>query len=77
MRIPVADDITLEPGDSVKVILESIDKNVREYFRLLRQLNNQNGIESAPPANPATNITGGALGYFNAHSEKKKLLIVP
>jgi hypothetical protein len=75
--LPFGDYNIINPGDSVKVILESIDKNVREYFRLLRQLNNQDGIESAPPANPETNLTGGALGYFSAHSDRKKLLIVP
>ena len=75
-RIPIPRDVKLEPGDSVNVILESIDKNVREYFRLLRQLN-RSGIQSAPPANPVNNITGGALGYFSAHSDRKKLLIIP
>ena len=77
MRLPMPDGVTLQPGDSVKVILESVDKNVREYFRLLQQLNNQNGMESAPPANPTTNLSGGALGYFSAHSDRKKILVVP
>jgi len=77
MRLPVPDNVNLQPGDSVKVILESIDKNVREYFRLLHQLSNQGGFESAPPANPESNITGNALGYFSAHSDRKKILVVP
>ena len=75
MRIPIPRDLTLNPGDSVTVILESIDKNVREYFRLLRQLN-RNGIQSAPPANPVNNIKG-ALGYFSAHADRKKILVIP
>jgi hypothetical protein len=77
MRLPFPDNFDVQPGDSITVILESIDKNVREYFRLLNQLSNQNGIESAPPANPVSNISGGALGYFSAHADRKKLLIVP
>jgi len=77
MRLPMPDNVKLNPGDSVKVILESVDKNVREYFRLLQQLNNQDGMESAPPANPTTNLSGGALGYFSAHSDRKKILVIP
>ena len=77
IRLPMPDKIKLNSGDSVTVILESIDKNVREYFRLLQQLNNQGGMESAPPANPTTNLSGGALGYFSAHSDRKKILVVP
>jgi len=76
MRIPIPRDLTLKSGDSVNVILESIDQNVREYFRLLRQLN-RNGIQSAPPANPVNNLTGGALGYFSAHADRKKILVIP
>lgn len=77
MRLPIPDNVNLQSGDSIKVILESIDKNIREYFRLLHQLNNQGGIQSAPPANPATNLTGNALGYFSAHSDRKKILVIP
>ncbi len=76
MRIPIPRDLTLNPGDTVDVILESIDRNVREYFRLLRQLN-RSGIMSAPPANPVNNITGGALGYFSAHADRKKIFVIP
>jgi hypothetical protein len=27
-----------------------------------------NGFQSASPDNPTTNLTGGALGYFSAHT---------
>ncbi len=81
MRIPLDlnsnDQSPLNPGDTLKVMLESIDKNVREYLRLLRQLNNQGGFQSAPPANPVTNITGGALGYFSAYAVRSKSVIIP
>jgi hypothetical protein len=82
IRVPLgvnnsSDNNQLNPSDTIKVMLESIDKNVREYFRLLRQLNNQGGFQSAPPANPVTNISGGALGYFSAYSVRTKSVIVP
>ena len=77
MRIPVSDNTTLKSGDSVIVTLESIDQYVREYFRLLLELNNSNGITTASPANPVSNISNNALGYFSAHSDTKKRFIVP
>lgn len=77
LRIPIPHDIILTPGDSVQVILESIDSGVREYFRLLRLLDRQGGIQSAPPANPITNLSAGALGYFSAHADRKKILVIP
>ncbi|MGD0710657.1 MAG: DUF4249 domain-containing protein [Bacteroidales bacterium] len=77
MRVPFSDTFIPASGDSITVILESIDKNVREYDRLLLQLNNSGGFESAPPANPVSNISNNALGYFNAHSDRKKIFVVP
>ena len=77
MRVPGGDKTVLNPGDSVTVTLESIDKYVREYYRLLLQLNNSSGFESAPPANPVSNISNNALGYFSAHSDRKNKFVVP
>ncbi len=60
-------------GDSIAVYLECIDSGVYQYYSTLEQTNNQN---SATPANPLTNLTGGALGYFSAHTSSYKSLIV-
>ena len=63
----------LVAGDSIKVWLECIDHGVFEYFRTA----NRDGGHSTSPANPVSNITNGALGYFNACSVRKKVFIYP
>jgi len=67
-------DEDLMPGDSVEVEMQCIDAGVYQYFYTLDQTISQN---SATPANPQSNISGGALGYFSAHTVQRKLLIVP
>ena len=63
----------LNPGDSVAVYLECIDSAMYQYYYSLAQTENQN---SATPANPLSNIKGGALGYFSAHTYSMKSVIV-
>ncbi|MCK9413679.1 MAG: DUF4249 domain-containing protein [Prolixibacteraceae bacterium] len=60
-------NIKLVKGDLVTVWLESIDHGVFEYFRTA----GSDGGESASPANPVSNISNGALGYFNACAVRK------
>jgi hypothetical protein len=68
----------LRSGDSVTVVLQSIDKNVYEYLRMLNELQ-QEGLlgEPASSANPTSNISNGALGYFNAYAVTTKTIVVP
>jgi hypothetical protein len=51
--------------DSVYVIMDGIDAAVYKYFYSLDQSASGN---SSAPANPVTNFTGDALGYFSAHT---------
>jgi len=60
-------DIKLVKGDNVTVWLESIDKGVYEFFRTA----GREGGQTTSPANPISNISNGALGYFNACSVRK------
>lgn len=69
----INDDKKLATGDSVTVWLESIDKNVYEYFRTLRR----DGGQSTSPANAVSNISNGALGYFSASPVRKISIVVP
>jgi hypothetical protein len=73
----LAGEDTLRTGDSVYVFLETIDKNVYNYFRTLRQAGGNGGPQAASPANPLSNFTGGALGYFSAYAVRSKLIIIP
>jgi hypothetical protein len=58
-------------GDKIEVWLECIDKGVYEYYRTA----NRDGGRSASPANPVSNISNGALGYFSACSVRKGVFI--
>lgn len=74
IRIPIfTTDFKL--NDVVEIELLSIDKKVYEYFNTLSTLVS-NGNNSAAPANPLTNWSGGALGYFGAFSSSKKTVLV-
>jgi len=64
----------LNVGDKITVWLECIDKGVYEYFRTA---SSQGGMSaSSSPSNPTSNISNGALGYFNACSVRSKTVIV-
>jgi hypothetical protein len=70
-------DPRLKTGDSITIYLQTIDKNVFNYFLQLSQISGQGyGGSSASPANPISNITGGVLGYFSAYSERKKAIVI-
>ena len=66
---------TLISGDSIVVALQTIDQGVFDYFRTLGQADNN--AASATPANPTSNITNGALGYFSAYAVRSKGIVIP
>ena len=56
--------------DSITVEMWCIDRDVFDFFNSLNQLQeNQSGTP--------TNIKGGALGYFSAHSVRSKKVMIP
>jgi len=69
------DDIKLRSGDSVKVIMECIDTPVYLYWFSIDAASGSS--DSGTPANPVSNITGNALGYFSAHTTQAKTIIAP
>lgn len=66
----------LVSGDLVKIDMLCIDAAVYKYWYSLEQ-SATGETTSAAPANPVTNITGGALGYFSAHTFQTKTMSVP
>jgi hypothetical protein len=66
-------DTIMVKGANVTVWLESIDKGVYEYFRTA----GRDGGQSASPANPTSNFSNGALGYFSACAMTQKGIKVP
>lgn len=73
------DEDNIQYGDTIKVRMHSIDKNVFTYFYSLNAgaLGATGGPGSfGSPANPVSNITGGALGYFSVHTNQTKSVVV-
>lgn len=66
----------LKSGDIVKIEMLCIDEAVYKYWYSMEQ-SSTGETESATPANPVTNISGGALGYFSAHTYQTKTMTVP
>jgi hypothetical protein len=71
-------DTSIHAGDTVKVVLESIDANVYEYYRTLKQVTKtQTGIQTTVPGNPTTNLSNNALGFFSAYAVRSKSVVAP
>lgn len=66
----------IRPGNQVTIEMMSIDQAVYKYFYSLSNSANGDG-NNAAPANPLTNIKGGALGYFSVHTVERKTLVAP
>lgn len=62
-------------GDTVSVQLISLDEGAYNYYNTFQELINVNP-GSAAPANPTSNISNGALGYFSAWSSDVKTVII-
>ena len=64
-------------GDEVKVNMYCIDENVYNYFYQLIQSGGAGAFSTtASPANPTSNISNGALGYFSAHTVTSATAVV-
>ena len=73
----VARGETINPGDTIVVVLQSIDKGVYRYFTTLKEVTRtKTGITAAVPGNPVSNVKN-ALGYFSAYSSTKKSVVAP
>ena len=65
--------VELESGDVVQVTMECIAPDVYHYFFSMAQ----NVDNASTPADPESNISGGALGYFSVHTSSTKTVVVP
>jgi hypothetical protein len=72
-----SDTINMYRGDLLQVDLFSVDKNDYNYFFELNQSTGTGTFGgNASPANPATNISNGAYGYFSAHTVRSRTVLV-
>lgn len=62
----VRSDYDIQTGDTLQVRLDAIEKPVYDYWYTLN--NSTTSSNTAAPANPPSNISNGALGYFSAHA---------
>lgn len=65
----------LKKGDRLKVEMSCIDANVYLYLHSLFGASGS-GSDGAAPSNPITNIKGGALGFFSAHTLQSKTVTI-
>jgi len=70
------DTSRMQVDDTLSLNMYCVDKNVYEYFFTLQQVTGNNTFRSTTPANPISNISNGALGYFSAHTVTRKKLKV-
>lgn len=66
----------IRPGNTVTIEMLCIDATVYKYWYSLTSSASGDG-NNAAPANPVSNIQGGALGYFSAHTIQRKSLVAP
>jgi hypothetical protein len=67
--------LNFKKGDKLTAEMHSIDAPVYTY---LFSLFGANGTgDGAAPTNPLSNISGGALGFFSAHTVQRKTIVIP
>jgi hypothetical protein len=67
----VSQEFEILSSDTVTVEMHCIDEAAYDYFYSLTQSAGNGPGGGATPANPITNIQGGALGYFAAYTVQK------
>lgn len=66
------EDLKLKAGDIVEIELQCIDKNIYRYLVGLQDIQSGNTI----PANPESNISNNALGYFSAYASDRLTIVI-
>lgn len=69
------DSSYINPGDQVSIEMHCVDNQVWQYFNTLGQAKGNNS-QAISPANPLSNITNNALGYFSAQTTQSGLAIL-
>lgn len=74
------EDEVFEPDDTLRVELFTIDEATYDYYFTLKEVI-ASGEEGNPmvgeiPANPNTNLSNGALGYFGAFTIRTETIII-
>ncbi|WP_294315142.1 DUF4249 domain-containing protein [uncultured Chryseobacterium sp.] len=70
------DCIKVKAGDTIHVQMQCIDQNIFTYYSALLQILDGGAGSGVTPANPPSNISNGALGYFSAHTVKMQSKVI-
>jgi hypothetical protein len=62
--------------DTLRLEMWGIDQSMELYYRTLSTTIQAASGQQAAPANPESNIIGGALGYFSAYSISKASIVI-
>ena len=65
-----------ELNDFIKVELHILDKVTYSYYSNLKDILGQRGPNTGTPANPNTNLSNGALGYFGAFTIRCDSIVI-
>ncbi len=71
------DPRNIKTGDEVMVEMLCLDDPIFQFWYTMRTGGGDGNDNTASPANPITNIVGGAMGYFSAHTISRKSVIAP
>lgn len=70
------DDVKVKIDDTIHVEMQCIDDKVYTFYSALLQLSGGGPGGGITPANPPSNISNGALGYFSAHTVRTKSIVI-
>jgi hypothetical protein len=63
-------------GNTFRIELHSLDKQTYAYYRTLEELLYSNPVFGSTPANPDSNFSNGALGYFGASAVSSMSIVI-
>jgi hypothetical protein len=77
MNVRIRAGKNVSAGDTISIDLLSIDKATYDYFNTLRDiLSSDRSPTSLSPANPTTNLSNNALGYFAAYTVDTMSIVI-
>jgi hypothetical protein len=71
-----AKDGKINSGDVITVEMQNVDAAVYKYFFSMGN-GSMGDSNAAAPANPVSNLSGNAIGYFSAHTVQTKTITAP
>lgn len=76
-KIELRVERNVKAGSTYRIELESLDDKTFSFYRTLEQLLFINPFFGSTPANPASNLSNGALGYFGTYAASNRTIRTP